>query len=305
MKSWRYAESHTIRLLLSSALSCAMIQQTIAGDAEDKTPPPAANTPQRLVSLAPHTTEYVYFLGAGNRLVGAVEYSDYPEEAKQVPRVGGYQTISLEKIASLSPDLVLLWTSGNPSGIRDALVERHAPLFETDPHTLNDIVNDLHRLSQRIGTGNAGEERLQAFEQGIAQLRTQYGNRPKVSVFYQVWEKPLYTLGGTHFFSDLLETCGGTNIYADVKEPSPVVGFESLLSRKPDVILSSARHGDKSLDTWKESWKQWQQIPAVKYGQMYYVNADVFTRPTPRALEAATTLCEHLETARQAMGKTE
>ena len=120
MKSWRYAESHTIRLLLSSALSCALIQQTIAADAEDKTPPPAANTPQRLVSLAPHTTEYVYFLGAGNRLVGAVEYSDYPEEAKQVPRVGGYQTISLEKIASLSPDLVLLWTSGQPALAKSA-----------------------------------------------------------------------------------------------------------------------------------------------------------------------------------------
>lgn len=259
----------------------------------------AARPQQRLISLAPHATEYVYFLGAGPMLVGAVEYSDYPAEARLVPRIGGYQTISLEKLASLAPTLVLIWPSGNPANIYDALKERKVPLFETEPHSVADIANELRALSQRLGLGAGTEQRVTAFEQSVAELRQTYSHRSTVSVFYQVWEKPLYTLGGTHFFNDLLSICGGRNVYADIREPSPIVSFESLLARKPQVILSSSRHGDKSLDSWRQSWQQWQQIPAVKNTQMHYVDADIFTRPTPRAVDAAKTLCEHLENARK------
>lgn len=252
----------------------------------------------RLIALAPHATEYIYFLGAGDKLVGAVEYSDYPEAARQVPRVGGYQTISLEKIASLSPSLVVIWPSGNPANIYDALKERKIPLFETEPHSVADIATELRALAKRLALGDDAEKKVVAFEDAIQKLRDQYSQRSTVSVFYQVWEKPLYTLGGTHFFNDLLSICGGRNVYADLQEPAPIVAFESLLARKPDVILSSVQHGDKPLDTWRQSWRQWQQIPAVSNMRMHYVDADVFTRPTPRAIEAAATLCEQLERAR-------
>lgn len=258
----------------------------------------AEPTKQRLVSLAPHATEYVYFLGAGDQLVGAVEYSDYPEAAKKIPRVGGYQTLSLEKIASLTPTLVLIWPSGNPANVYDALKERRIPLFETEPHSVADIANELRLLATKLELPTSATEKVDSFEQEIAALRKAYANRPIVTVFYQVWEKPLYTLGGTHYFNDLLSICGGRNVYADIKEPAPIVAFESLLARKPQVILSSFRHGDKNLDTWRQSWQQWQQIPAVKNLQMHYVDADIFTRPTPRALDAAKALCQHLDEAR-------
>lgn len=259
----------------------------------------AQTEPERLISLAPHTTEYVFFLGAEDRLVGAVEYSDYPEAAKKIPRVGGYQTLSLEKIASLSPTLVLIWPSGNPANVYQALKERRIPLFESEPHAVADIATELRRLATTLSLPASPTEKVDQFEREIATLRKTYAERPTVSVFYQVWEKPLYTLGGTHFVNDLLAICGGRNIYADVKEPAPIVAFESLLARKPQVILSSAKHGSKALDSWRQDWQQWQQIPAVKNVQMHYVDADIFTRPTPRALDAAKILCEHLEEARR------
>lgn len=283
----------TIRLPLPGAAALTAAACVLAATAR------AEPAPQRLVSLAPHATEYVFYLGLGDQLVGAVEYSDYPEAARQVPRVGGYQTLSLEKIASLAPTLVLIWPSGNPANVYDALKERRMPMFETEPHSVADIANELRALAARLALPPSATARVASFEQDIAALRETYAGRETVTVFYQVWEKPLYTLGGTHFFNDLLSICGGRNVYADVKEPAPIVGFESLLARKPQVILSSFRHGDKALDSWRQSWQQWQQIPAVKNLQMHYVDADIFTRPTPRALNAAKTLCQHLEAARQ------
>lgn len=283
----------TTRLPFNIAAAFTAAALALTGNAQ------AEPAPQRLVSLAPHATEYVYYLDLGDQLVGAVEYSDYPEAAKQVPRVGGYQTLSLEKIASLAPTLVLIWPSGNPANVYDALKERRMPMFETEPRSVADIANELRALAARLALPSQATAKVATFEQEIASLRQTYANRPTVTVFYQVWEKPLYTLGGTHFFNDLLSICGGKNVYADVKELAPIVGFESLLARKPQVILSSSRHGDKALDTWRQSWQQWQQIPAVKNLQMHYVDADIFTRPTPRALDAAKTLCQHLEAARE------
>lgn len=280
-------------------VACVLAAMPLFAAANDNGSPMPDTKPQRLVSLAPHATEYVYFLGAGNLLVGAVEYSDFPAEAKQVPRVGGYQTISLEKVASFAPTMVLIWPSGNPANIYDSLKERDFPLFETEPRSVADIAKELRQLAKQLGLGQEAEEKVVRFEQSIAALREQHAQRTSVSVFYQVWEKPLYTLGGTHFFNDLLSICGGRNVYADLKEPAPIVAFESLLARKPQVILSSIQHGNQPLDTWRQSWQQWQQIPAVQHQHMYYVDADIFTRPTPRAIDAAITLCEHLEKARQ------
>lgn len=280
-------------------VACVIAAMPFVAIAKDVAPSTADTRPQRLISLAPHATEYVYFLGAGDRLVGAVEYSDYPAAAKQVPRIGGYQTISLEKLASLAPTLVLIWPSGNPANIYDSLKERNFPLFETEPHSVADIANELRQLAKQLGLGKEAEEKVARFEHSIAALRQQNAQRSSVSVFYQVWEKPLYTLGGTHFFNDLLAICGGRNVYADLNEPAPIVAFESLLARKPQVILSSIQHGNQPLDTWRQSWQQWQQIPAVQHQHMYYVDADIFTRPTPRAIDAANTLCQHLEQARK------
>lgn len=286
--------------LTAYASRCLLVMAT--GVASPTVFAEAANsitTTDRIVSLAPHATEYLFFLGAGDRLVGAVEYSDYPEAAKQVPRIGGYQTISLEKIASLSPTLVVIWPSGNPASIYDSLKQRNTPLFETEPHKLDDIAQELRSLSKQLHLDSNAEGKTVAFEQAIQALRDKYSQQPVVSVFYQVWEKPLYTLGGTHFFNDLLAVCGGKNVYADVMEPAPIVSMESVLARQPQVILSSSRHGDASLEEWRENWQRWAQMPAVKNQQMFYVDADVFTRPTPRAVDAATALCAYLEGARK------
>ncbi|CBL46532.1 Hypothetical protein HDN1F_29490 [gamma proteobacterium HdN1] len=290
----------TLLTALSTGTVAAAAETTPAPTPSSTTQPPA----ERLVSLSPHTTEYVYFLGAGDRLVGAVDFSDYPDAAQKLPRVGGYNSVSLEKALALSPDLVLVWTSGNAPVVLEALRERHIPLFESDPLTVNDIATELRTLAKQIHVGPEAEEKIAAFENAMAKLRAQYSTHPKVRVFYQVWDKPLYTLGGQHFFNDLLKVCGGENIYADTAAPAPIVSIESVLSRQPDIIVASASNfSQENIATdeakWRAQWQRWQQIPAVKHQQMYLVDADIFVRTTPRALDAAVTLCQLLEKVRE------
>jgi iron complex transport system substrate-binding protein len=254
--------------------------------------------PRRIITLSPHATELVFQLDAGDRLVGTVEYSDYPEEARRVPRIGGYNTISLEQIAALRPDLVITWPSGNPPAILHALARQNIRLFATDPGHLDDIGRDLRALGRVLGVADKGEAEARALGDGLDTLRHRHAGSAPVKVFYEVWDTPLYTLGGQHFFNDLLAVCGGVNVFADIRTPSPVVSMETVIARNPEVILSGARDGDQKASDWKTGWQRWKGIGAVSDGHLYQVNPDIFTRPTGRALEAASSLCSLLETAR-------
>ena len=173
--------------------------------------------PRRIITLSPHATELVFQLGAGDRVVGTVEYSDYPQKARQIPRIGGYNTISLEQIAALRPDLVVTWPSGNPPAILDALARQKIPLFATDPGHLDDIGEDLRTLGRMLGVADKGEAEARALDEGLDTLRQRHARSQPVKVFYEVWDTPLYTLGGQHFFNDLLAVCGGVNVFAGVQ----------------------------------------------------------------------------------------
>jgi iron complex transport system substrate-binding protein len=271
-----------------AALLLAWTPVTTAADA----------VPRRVITLSPHATELVFQLGAGDRMVGTVEYSDYPDDARRLPRVGGYNTISLEQIATLRPDLVVTWPSGNPPAILDALARQNIPVFATDPQHLGDITSDLRALGRRLGVADKGVQEAGALEARLQALRNQHATARPVGVFYEVWDTPLYTLGGQHFFNDLLSVCGGVNVFADTRMPSPVVSMETVVARNPEVILSGGRDGGQNAGDWKAGWQRWKGLKAVSNGHLYQVNPDIFTRPTGRVAEAATSLCSLLDAAR-------
>ncbi|MGF6570780.1 iron complex transport system substrate-binding protein [Paraburkholderia sp. GAS333] len=255
---------------------------------------------QRVISLAPHVTELLYAAGSGAKMVGAVSYSDYPPEAKLLPRVGDNKALDLERIVALKPDLIVVWRHGNAQRQLDRLRELHIPLFFSEPHRLDDVAVSLTKLGQLLGTSSTADAAATAYRQNIARLRAQYANRPPVSVFYQVWDKPLMTLNGEHMISDVIALCGGRNVFAALQPLAPTVSTEAVLAANPEAIVTAAQ-GATQPDTMLPqlgTWRAWPGLTAVANNNLFAIDGDLINRPAPRIAQGAQQLCEDLEIAR-------
>jgi iron complex transport system substrate-binding protein len=255
---------------------------------------------QRVISLAPHVTELLYAAGGGAKIVGAVSYSDYPPEAKQLPRVGDNKALDLERIIALKPDLIVVWRHGNAQRQLDRLREMHVPLFFSEPHHLDDVATSLTRLGQLLGTSPSADAAAAAYRQDIARLRTQYAGRPPVSVFYQVWDQPLMTLNGEHMVSDVIALCGGRNVFAKLEPLAPTVSTEAVLAANPEAIFTAAPGATKPDTTLPQldTWRAWPSLKAVANNNLFAIDGDLINRPAPRIAQGAKQMCEDLDLAR-------
>jgi len=256
-------------------------------------PRPAA----RIVSLAPHITENLFAAGVGDRVVAVVEHSDYPPEAATRPKVGGYSRVDVEAVLALQPDLVIAWASGNPPSAIERLVALGVPLYYSQPRTVEDIAHTLVAFGQLGGAPEAGEAAAVAFRQQLEQLRRTYANRPLVSLFYQIWDQPLRTVGGAQIISDVMALCGGRNVFAALPGLAPVVSVEAVLAANPEAIVASGM-GEARPD-WLDGWRRWPQLAAVAREHLFFIPPQLLQRPTPRLLQGAEQLCQALEKVRQ------
>jgi iron complex transport system substrate-binding protein len=240
----------------------------------------------RIVSLAPHLTELVYAAGAGASMVGAVEYSDYPAAARELPRVGGDTTVSLEAVLALKPDLIVAWP--NPGSVRiiERLGELGLPVFRSEPRELEDIATTIERLGALGGTPKEAQGAARAFRARKAELERRYANRANVRVFYQVWSRPLVTVNGDHVISKVIRLCGGENVFASLALIAPEIDAEALLRAKPEVVVTSNPAAERP---------QW--LPKARF---YVVPAELIQRHTPRLLDGAERVCRALDETRAA-----
>lgn len=278
--------------VLSIAGSPQVLAQVSARDfngREVRLPAPA----QRIVALAPHIVENVFSAGAGEQLVGVVAYSDYPEQAKAITRVGNFQSWSLEALVALQPDLVLLWGSGNGIDTLSTFERLGIPVFVSEPRQLNDIPRTIRAIGTLAGTSSIANDEAQRIEQALAQLRQQYGREDTVSVFYQIWNEPLQTVNGEHMISQLLALCGGHNVFADATTLAPKINIESVLGRDPDVIIASGM--DTARPEWLDDWRSYTSLTAVRNGALFFIPPDHVQRPTARIALGAQTLCSQLK----------
>jgi len=287
------------RPLLLAALLCgiaatAQAEIVIRDDtgATLRLPQPA----RRIVSLAPHITENLFAAGAGERLVGAVDYSDFPEAAKRIPRVGGYSRPDMEAIVALKPDLVLTWQSGNADAIVNKLKSLGITVYQSQPDRLEDIPASIERLGHLAGTEAVANPAAAAFRQRLGALRKQYAQRAVVPVFYQVWHRPLLTVGGSQIISDVIRLCGGENVFAALPGKAPGVSVEAVLAADPEAVVASGMGRDAVVGL--DDWRAWKRMKATARGNLFFVPSDLMQRPTPRLLDGAEALCGHLETAR-------
>lgn len=251
---------------------------------------------KRIVSLMPHATELLFEVGAGDQIVGAVQYSDYPEAAQKIPRVGGYSALNIEAIIALKPDLLIAWPEGNRNRELDRLKALGMPILVSDPRQFEDIANALLIYGKITGKNAQAAIALDKFNKKLTYLRETYSNQKKVSVFYQVWNSPLMTQNGNTFISRAIELCGGVNIFADLPMTNPQISIESILVQNPQVIVASGM--GQARPEWLDDWRQYKTLLAVQHDHLYHILPELFQRPTSRFLVGTEQLCQALQAAR-------
>lgn len=255
-----------------------------------------AQPARRVVSLAPHVTEMLFAAGAGGKLVGAVEYSDYPPAARAIPRVGSFSRIDLERLLVLKPDLAIGWKGGNHAADLERIEQLGIALYVTDPHRLEDVAHDIERLGVLTGSESAARQSAEAFRTRRTALQQRYGTRPPVRVFYQIWDQPLMTVNGEHVISDVIRLCGGVNVFAGLPILAPVIDVEAVLRADPEAIVASGMAEERP--DWLDHWRRWPMLRAVQHDNLFFIPPDLIQRHTPRILDGAERLCRALETAR-------
>ncbi len=256
---------------------------------------------RRVISVAPHATELLYAAGGGAAMVGAVSYSDYPEAARALPRVGDNRSLDLERIVALKPDLIVVWRHGNADRQTAQLAALGIPLYFSEPKRLDEVAVSLDKLGRLLGTRAQADRAAADYRQRIAALRARYAARPPVTVFLQIWDRPLTTLNGAQIVSDVLRLCGGRNVFAALQPVAPTVSDEAVLAADPEAIVATAQGAtasDASLPSL-ERWRRWPSLAAVARSNLFAVDGDWLTRPTPRLALGAEQVCRDLETARE------
>ena len=252
---------------------------------------------RRIVSLAPHVTEQLFAAGAGARIVGAVEYSDYPPEARRIPRVGDNRAIDIERVLAMKPDLLVAWFHGNVGRQIDQVRALGLPVYYSQPRTLDDIARGLEQMGTLAGTEKIAASAARGFRERVRGLRERYAAREPVSVFYEIWNRPLYTVNGEHLISDVIRLCGGTNVFAGLRVLAPTVTQEAVLKADPVAIVASGMAAGAQPE-WLDDWKTWPDLQAVRLGNLFSIDSDLINRHGPRIVEAARQVCDVLELAR-------
>ena len=245
---------------------------------------------QRIISLSPHITELLYAAGAGDRLIAAVDYSDYPEAARALPRIGDATRIDLERLLMLNPDLIIAWGSGTPARELDGVRRLGLPLYLSEPRRLDNIGDQLRRFGQLAGTEAAAASAALNYESQLAALRARYADKARVPVFYQLSQEPLLSVNGQHIISDVLTLCGAQNLFAELPALTPHLGVEAVIAAQPAAVIFALYPGESAANV-EAFWKGYGLADATRY---IGIPADFIHRSTPRILEGVERICSGL-----------
>jgi len=225
---------------------------------------------QRVISLSPHATELLYAAGAGQQVVGVMSGSDYPEEAKSKPLVGDYQSISLETIVSLKPDLVVAWPSGNSIGIADQLKRFGIPVYFSDPESIADIAHDIQALGRLTGHAALASGRAKEVLNQHTTLAEKYSGRSSVKTLMLISDVPMMGLSNSHAVVEAFET-----------------------SMQPQLIVTTYEVSDPNL------WLVRNGFSTFPRPSQAGINPDLMLRQTPRMLDGIEQFCQRVDLARQ------
>ena len=262
------------------------------------TPVTVAADSCRIVSLAPGTTAMLYAAGAGHCLVGTIAHSKEPAEAGSLRVVGDAETIDFEQLLALRPTVVVVAIDVVQRVRIDRIRALGIPVYQVHVTSLDQMPRSLRRLGELTGTADAANTRAAALGADLAAIEARYRGRAPVRVLYQIWDQPIYTIGGRHVITDALRICGANNVFADLSTAAPAVTREAALLRDPGLIILSAPPG--AADEWRAQWQRFPSVAAVRHGQVVSYADERMDRMGPSVIEATASLCEVIDRSRAA-----
>ncbi|WP_082816788.1 ABC transporter substrate-binding protein [Anaerosporomusa subterranea] len=247
--------------------------------------------PKRIISLSPSNTEILYALELGDRLMAVSEYSDYPPEAKQKPRIGGFQSPDIEQIISLHPDIVFAGSLHTRAVA--ALTAAGVPVAVVEPKTMQEVLDAVKLVGVITGEQDVSERVTVNLAAQLQTIRDLVSKQPKQRVFLEVWDEPFMTIGAKSYLSDIVAQAGGINVAGDKPTDYMTSDFEYLYSLDPDIYIAVNHIGlGRTLKMSNHPWMQ--NLRAVKTGQVHYVPDDILSRPGPRSFEGLVVLAKIL-----------
>lgn len=254
---------------------------------------------QRIVSLAPHATEILFAAGAGRAVVGVTAWSDFPPEANALPQVGDAIGLDLERIVALAPDLVVTWPWTAPAQV-EQLRARGMAVYMIDAKTIGGIADNVERLATLAGTTTQAAPAVAQWRRRLHTLEVRPATTPPLRVFYQLGDAPMFTIGGPQLITQAIALCGGRNVFAALAAPAAMIDIEAVVGARPQVIVAGTDHAQPP--AWLAAWRRWPDLPAVKAGNLFTMDAMLLHRPGPRFLDGAEQLCRNLDRARASAG---
>jgi iron complex transport system substrate-binding protein len=250
---------------------------------------------ERIITLSPHLAELVYAAGAGDKLVATTDYSEFPEAAAAVPRIGDAFRLDIERIVSLDPDLIIAWGSGNPAAAIAQLRGLDLPVWAVEIRQLEGIATTIELIGRATGNPAAAVTAARQFRTRVSALAARYADSPPLDYFYQVGEQPLFTINGEHLISQGLRLCGGHNIFADETGLAFQVAHESVIVADPQALFAPWLQEQSDP---LAGWRSWPGMQAVANDALFLLHADKISRASPRMLDALETACRQLQALR-------
>lgn len=250
----------------------------------------------RIIALSPHIVETLFAAGAGSKIIGAVDYSDYPAAAKSIRRIGGYSSVDLETLVALKPDLVIGWETGNSPVTIAKIQSLGIPVYLSQSNKVSQVATEIQKFGQLAATEKIAQPAADRFKKRLAKLQQIYGSRSTVTVFYQISESPLMTIGGNQIISNALDICGGKNVFDALTPMASVVSVESVLAANPEAIMASGM--EQTNPTAFDQWKKWPKLTATQNNNFFLVDPDLMNRNGPRILDGTQMLCEAIQIVR-------
>jgi len=250
----------------------------------------------RVVTLSPHLTELVFAAGAGDRLIATVEYSEYPEAAVDIPRVGDAFRLDIERIVALRADLLIAWDSGNPRAAIDQLRSLGVPVWSVEIREPGEIANILEAIGRATGQPETANSEAEKIRERLRNLTRQYEGVDTLAYFYQVGVNPLFTINGDHLISKGLDLCGGQNVFDEESGLAFQVGYESVIVANPDALFAP---WIESMPDPLSAWRDWPAMQAVRRDALFLLPADPISRATPRFLDSLELACKLLHQLRE------
>jgi iron complex transport system substrate-binding protein len=290
-----------LALLVSCALlaaSAAAATREVRDDTGASVRVPADHC--RIVSLAPGTTAMLYAAGAGQCLVGTIAHSKEPAEAAKIPVVGDAETLDFENLLALRPGVVVVAVDVVQRVRIDRIRALGIPVYEVHVTSLEQMPASIRKLGMLTATEAVANREAARLTGELAAIGARYRGRSPVRVLYQIWDQPIYTIGGRHVINDALTLCGASNIFADLSTAAPAVTREASVLRNPDLILVSAP--PPSAEEWRAAWMRFPTLAAVRNGRVLAYADERMDRMGPSVVEATAGLCEVIDRARTAPG---